>query len=105
MENIEIKYKALCERFATHIDAYINEKHLTNQQFGQMVDKSEASVRNWRKAELLPDLKTILKICEILKIEYYILLGSDLDQAFEIYHAYLEHQEHQSSVKALLGLK
>ncbi len=105
MGNIEKKYKVMCERFAAHINDYITENNLMNQQFGKLIDKSEASVRNWRKAELLPDLKTILCICDILKIEYYILLGSDLDQAFEIYHAYLEHQEHQSSVKTLLGLK
>ena len=97
-------YESMCESFANHINLYIENNKLTNKQFGEMVEKSEASIRNWRDGKLLPDMKSILIVSELLNKPYYIVLGTDIDFALSLHDAYVKNPDYQKTIDDLLKL-
>ena len=101
---IDNTYNAMCESFSYHINTYINENKLTNKQFGELVEKSEASIRNWRDGKLLPDMKSILIVSKLLNKPYYIMLGTDVNSALKLYDAYIKNPDYQKTIDDLLKL-
>ena len=101
---IDNTYNAMCESFSYHINTYINENKLTNKQFGELVEKSEASIRNWRDGKLLPDMKSILIVSKLLNKPYYIILGTNVNSALKLYDAYINNPDYQKTIDDLLKL-
>lgn len=67
----------MIKSFAEHIDSYIIENKLTNQKFGDLIGVDEATVRKYRKGEILPAHEQMKKITLILKLHYHEIMGYD----------------------------
>ena len=66
---------ALIQNFAETLDKYIKENNYTNESFGALIGVSEASIRKYRKGEILPSHTQMKKILTIMKIRYHKVLG------------------------------
>ena len=67
----------MIKSFAEHIDSYIIENKLTNQKFGDLIGVDEATVRKYRKGEILPAHEQMKKITNVLKMHYHEIMGYD----------------------------
>ena len=65
----------LIQNFAETFDKYIKDNNYTNESFGALIGVSEASVRKYRKGEILPSHTQMRKILGIMKIRYHNVLG------------------------------
>lgn len=68
---------AIIKSFAEHIDTYIIDNKLTNKQMGKLLGVDEASIRKYRKGEILPSHEQMKKITIILKMHYHEIMGYD----------------------------
>lgn len=66
---------SMIKSFAEKIDKYISENNLTNQQFGDMIGVNEATIRKYRKGDVLPSHEQMKKITVIMKMHYHDIMG------------------------------
>lgn len=65
----------LIQHFAETLDKYIKDNDYTNESFGSLIGVSEASIRKYRKGEILPSHTQMKKILNILKLRYHKAFG------------------------------
>ena len=66
---------ALIQNFAEALDKFIKENNYTNESFGSLIGVSEASIRKYRKGEILPSHTQMKKILNIMKLRYHKVMG------------------------------
>ena len=66
---------AIIKNFAETLDKFIKDSNYTNESFGSLIGVSEASVRKYRKGEILPSHTQMKKILNIMKIRYHKVMG------------------------------
>ena len=65
----------LIQNFAETLDKYIKDNNYTNESFGCLIGVSEASIRKYRKGEILPSHTQMKKILNIMKLRYHKVMG------------------------------
>jgi ribosome-binding protein aMBF1 (putative translation factor) len=66
---------SMIKSFAEKIDVFISKNNLTNQQFGDKIGVNEATIRKYRKGEVLPSHEQMKKITKIMKMHYHDIMG------------------------------
>ncbi len=62
----------------------IKERRMTQKEFSQRTGIPQSTISDWKGKDLNPSANKILKICEVLEVTPYELLGSeDADQGKE----------------------
>ena len=62
-----------------NIKKYRKEKKLTQQQFGEKINKSESTIRKYEKGDVLPPLSVVNEIANFLQIEVTDLFEGEND--------------------------
>ena len=65
----------IIDNFSSKLDEFIKINNYTNESFGSLIGVSEASVRKYRKGEILPSHTQMKKILNLMHIRYHKLLG------------------------------
>ncbi len=70
------------EKIGKFIAELRNEKNLTQEQLGQMVNASSQTVSKWERGISMPNNSIMIKLCEILDIEIKeLLLGERINES------------------------
>lgn len=65
----------LIQNFSETLDNFIKDNKYTNESFGALIGVSEASIRKYRKGEILPSHTQMKKILSIMHTRYHEALG------------------------------
>ena len=69
-------YDLKSNNFSENIKFYRKSKNITLSQLGDMIGKTKATVSKYEKGEIIPDIVTILEICNALDISISQLFPS-----------------------------
>lgn len=47
----------------------LDERNITQEEFGSMIGKSRTAVNQFCSGKLLPNMETLMKMCEVLKVQ------------------------------------
>lgn len=47
----------------------LDERNITQEEFGNMIGKSRTAVNQFCSGKLLPNMETLMKMCEVLNVQ------------------------------------
>lgn len=65
----------LLSSFSKKFDKFMDDNNFTNQYFANLLGVDEGTIRKYRKGDFLPSHTSMKKITEIMKANYYDLMG------------------------------
>ncbi len=66
---------SLLSSFSKQFDEFMENNKYTNQYLANLLGCDEGTIRKYRKGEFLPSHTSMKKISEIMKANYYDLMG------------------------------
>ena len=59
---------AVRDNLQQNLNYYLKANKMTQKKLSELLDVSQAAVTNWTKGKNSPDIETLIRICNILKI-------------------------------------
>lgn len=56
------------EHLQQNLNYYLKENKMTQKKLAELLNVSQAAVTNWTKGKNSPDIETLIRICDILKV-------------------------------------
>lgn len=72
----EIEFK---NDFGKNLSEIRKGKNITQQKLAEMISYSDKAVSKWERGEAVPDLFTVMNICEVLDVDPDVLCGFETD--------------------------
>lgn len=76
--------------FGEKLEFYRNEMNLSQEELGNIINVTKATISNWENGKSFPDSNKLLELAKLFGITTDCLLGSEPDQdEIEIFKGYL----------------